>query len=130
MLMIMISVFNGWTITGITPEQKNTERRKPGTIIGIENMLRSILTWLKNWPSIKNPQFLSNPNETLGKWLSQELIIFNKFHEDRTKMGIFYQWPIFERVSFFLLRLYLWSILTCHQKLGSGRAKTGPWGAT
>ena len=40
----MISASNGWTITGITPERKNTERRKPGTIADIDYMLRSILT--------------------------------------------------------------------------------------
>ena len=34
----------------------------------------------------KNPQFLSNPYETWWKWLSNEAIIFTKFHEDWTKI--------------------------------------------
>ena len=37
---------------------------------------------LKNWPLVKNPQFLSNPHETWSKWLTHEVIIFTKFHED------------------------------------------------
>ena len=36
----------------------------------------------KNWPLIKNPQFLANPFETLGKLLPHEVINFTKFHED------------------------------------------------
>ena len=44
-MLTMISVFIGWIVTGITPERKNTERRKPGTIADIDYMLRSILTW-------------------------------------------------------------------------------------
>ena len=34
----------------------------------------------------KNPQFVSNPHETLGKLLPQEVIIFPKFREDWTKI--------------------------------------------
>ena len=41
--------------------------------------------WVKNWPLVQNPHFLSYPHETLWKWLNYELIIFTKFHEDRTK---------------------------------------------
>ena len=37
---------------------------------------------LKNWPLVKNPQFVSNPHETSSKWLTHEVIIFTKFHED------------------------------------------------
>ena len=44
-MLIMISVFIGCMVTGITPEQKNTERRKPGTNVDNEYMPRSILTW-------------------------------------------------------------------------------------
>ena len=40
---------------------------------------------IQNQPLIKDPQFFFNPHETLWKWLSQEVIIFTKFHEDRTK---------------------------------------------
>ena len=43
-MFIIISVFIGWIVTGITPEQKNTERRKPGTNVDIVYMLRSMLT--------------------------------------------------------------------------------------
>ena len=35
--------------------------------------------------TIKDPQFLSNPQETWWKYLPHEVIIFSKFHEDRTK---------------------------------------------
>ena len=31
-----------------------------------------------------------------------DLMIFTKFHKDRTKMRIFYQWPLFERVPFLI----------------------------
>ena len=44
----------------------------------------------KNWPLIKNPQFLSNHHETRGKWLPHEVIIFTKFHKDRTKIMDFF----------------------------------------
>ena len=37
----------------------------------------------------KNPQFLLYSHETLWKWLSHKLIIFTKFHEDRTKNADF-----------------------------------------
>ena len=40
---------------------------------------------VQNWPVIKNPHFWSYPHETLWKWLSHEVIIFTKFHEDMTK---------------------------------------------
>ena len=36
------------------------------------------LDWLKNWPLVKNPQFLSN-QATLP---TNELIILTKFHND------------------------------------------------
>ena len=35
--------------------------------------------------SDKRSKFLFYPNETLWKWLSHEVIIFPKFHEDMTK---------------------------------------------
>ena len=41
----------------------------------------------KNWPMIKNPQFSSH--ETWWKLLPHEVIIFTKFHEDRTKIKNF-----------------------------------------
>ena len=40
---------------------------------------------MENWRIVKNPHLLSNPYETLWKWLPHELIIFTKFHKDRTK---------------------------------------------
>ena len=40
----------------------------------------------KNWPLIRNLQFLSYPNETWWKLSPQEVNIFTKFHEDRTKI--------------------------------------------
>ena len=46
--------------------------------------------------------FLIYPHETWWKWLPDEMIIWPKVHEDRTKMWIFYKWEIFECVSFFI----------------------------
>ena len=40
----------------------------------------------KNWSLIKNQQFLSYPDETWLKWSTHEVIIFTKFHQDRTKI--------------------------------------------
>ena len=40
----------------------------------------------KNWPIIKNLQFLSYPHETWWKWLTHEVIIVTKFLKDRTKI--------------------------------------------
>ena len=34
---------------------------------------------------MKNPYFWSSPHENLRKWLSHDVIIFTKFHEDMTK---------------------------------------------
>ena len=59
---------------------------------------------IKTWPIVKNPQFLFYYHETLRKWLSQEVIIFNKFHEERTKNMDFYlghSWLIYKCVLFF-----------------------------
>ena len=50
---------------------------------------------------MKNPQFLSNPHETLVKLLPHQVIIFKKFHEDWTKIVDFLLMADFERVSFF-----------------------------
>ena len=61
----------------------------------------------KNWPLIKNTQFLSYPHETWSKKSPHEVIIFTKFHKDRTKIWIFHIKPNFECVSFFFLRLYV-----------------------
>ena len=57
---------------------------------------------------MKNPQFLSNPNDTVGKWLPHKVIIFFKFHEDWTKIVDFYYWPSFEFVWFFLTQTLNW----------------------
>ena len=40
------------------------------------------LDWLKIWPLVKNPQFLSNEAEILAILLTHELIILTKFHTD------------------------------------------------
>ena len=55
----------------------------------------------KNWPLIKNLYFIIYLHETLRKWLPHKVIIFTKFHEDRTKstydffMVIFWTFLIF-----------------------------------
>ena len=51
----------------------------------------------KNWPLMKNPQFLSYPHETWWKWLPHEAIILTKFHKDWTK------------IVDFLLMAYFWT---------------------
>ena len=40
----------------------------------------------KNWQLIKNPQFLSNPHESLGKLLPHEVINYTKLYEDWIKI--------------------------------------------
>ena len=55
----------------------------------------------KNWPIIKNPQFLSYPHEIWWKWLPHEVIIFTKFHEDRTKIVDFLLMANFWKCPFF-----------------------------
>ena len=55
----------------------------------------------KNWLLVKNPQFLSNPNETWWKYLSHEVTILTKFHEDWRKdvdflLNVnFWMWALF-----------------------------------
>ena len=39
----------------------------------------------KYWTLVKNAQFWFYSHETLWKWFPQEVIIFTKFNEDRTK---------------------------------------------
>ena len=39
---------------------------------------------------VKNPQFFSNPDETLGKYSSYEVIIFPKFQKNWAKVVNFY----------------------------------------
>ena len=38
------------------------------------------LDWLKNWPLVKNPQFLSNQADIQATVSTHELIILTKFH--------------------------------------------------
>ena len=80
----------------------------------------------KNWPLIKNPQFLSNPYETWWKWLTHEVINFTKFHEDWTKivdslwMVDFWMCPVFfcSDLNIYqnLLKSAFPSELSCSQK--------------
>ena len=49
----------------------------------------------KNWPLIKDLQFLSNSHKTLGKLFPCEVIIFPQFHEDWTKIVDFLLMAIF-----------------------------------
>ena len=84
----------------------------------------------KNWPLIKNPQFLSNLHETWWKWLSHEAIIFTKFHKDWTKimdfllMANFWTCPVFFAQNLPTLMLwwsfFSWIMLNCNitQKRG------------
>ena len=67
---------------------------------------------LKNWPSMRNPQFLSYPHETWWKWSSHEVIIFTKFHEDKAKIVDFLLWLIFESVPFMQLTAVLKTLHT------------------
>ena len=69
----------------------------------------------KDWPLIKNPQFLSYPHETWWKWLPHEVIIFTKFHKDWTKyvifslMANFLMCPVFYSPDFKYLSKAEWS---------------------
>ena len=55
---------------------------------------------------MKNPKFMSNPCETLGKLLPHEVINFPKFQEDWTKKVDFYiNGQFFNVCGFFLPRL-------------------------
>ena len=40
------------------------------------------LDWLKNWPLVKNSQFLSNQADIQATLPTHELIILTKFHND------------------------------------------------
>ena len=40
------------------------------------------LDWLKNWPLVKNLQFLSNQADIQATLPTHELIILTKFHND------------------------------------------------
>ena len=61
----------------------------------------------KNQPLIRNPQFLSYPHETWWKWLPHEVIIFTKFHEDRTKIvGFLLMANFWKGFSYFRSTLY------------------------
>ena len=63
----------------------------------------------KNWPLIKNLQFLSNPHETWWKLSSHEVIIFTKFHEDRTKIVDFLLMANFWKCPVFFAPDFTWS---------------------
>ena len=67
---------------------------------------------------MKNPQALSNLNETWSKYLPDEVIKLTKFHEDRTKIVHFFFWrklsPVYamKRATFKLIRVQpcLWEV--------------------
>ena len=40
------------------------------------------LDWLKNWPLVKSPQFLSNQADIQATSPTHELVISTKFHKD------------------------------------------------
>ena len=40
------------------------------------------IDWLRNWPLVKNPQFLSNQAEIHATSPTHELVILTKFHKD------------------------------------------------
>ena len=45
-------------------------------------MVKEKIDWLKIWPLVKNPQFLSNEAEILAILPTHEVIILIKFHTD------------------------------------------------
>ena len=67
---------------------------------------------LKNWPLVKNPQFLSNPHETLSKWSTHEVNIFTKFHEDQTRIVDFLPMVNFWMCPFLSSDSILFTLLT------------------
>ena len=44
------------------------------------------LDWIKNWPLVKHPQFLSNQADIQATLSTHELIILTKFHNDWQKI--------------------------------------------
>ena len=60
--------------------QKGGKRKKKKKVTFRAPLSRAKNTF-KNWLLTKNPQFFSNPHETLGKLLPHEVIIFTKCHE-------------------------------------------------
>ena len=64
------------------------------------------LDWLKNWPLVKNPQFLSNQADIQATLPTHELIILTKFHDD---------WQ--EIVDFLVMAKFRASLLFLHQSL-------------
>ena len=56
----------------------------------------------KNWPLIKNPQFLSYPHKSWWKWLPQKMINFTEFHEKRKRnWGFFINCQLLNVSQFF-----------------------------
>ena len=63
------------------------------------------LDTFENLPMTENPHFLSYPHETWGKQSSHEVIIFIKFHENRTKLVDFLIIANYRTNLVFLFRL-------------------------
>ena len=59
----------------------------------------------RNWPLLKNAQFLFYYHETCWKWITQEEIIYTKFHEDKTKCRFFSNGQILNVSRFFIQTL-------------------------
>ena len=66
-------------------------------------------------PLVKHSQFLFFSHKTLWKWLPHEMIIFTKFHEDRTKNVNFRLMVDFWTYLIFFLRLYCRSFVNNKQ---------------
>ena len=73
----------------------------------------------KNWPLVKDPQFWFYFHESLWKWKTLEVIIFTKFHEDRTRSGDFLQMVNFRMCLVFCYSVWLgaWSYGYPHSKI-------------
>ena len=56
---------------------------------------------IKTWLYVKNPLFLSDPDDILATRATHEMIIFTKFHKDRRKIvdflliAKFWAWELF-----------------------------------
>ena len=90
------------------------------TTVGFRNLRLHLIEYLKSeakkrdnfkycW-KIKNPQFLSYPHETWQKYSPHEVIIFTKFHEDRTKIVDFLSMANFWKCPVLFLQTLLYRL--------------------
>ena len=86
-LLCTISILIGGPMLYILRKDRREEKRKQrghSQTLFIETNAKK-LDWLKSCPLVKNPLFLSNRADILATLATHELLIFTKFHKDKTK---------------------------------------------